>query len=50
MERARLGRSENFALALFGAITVAIVLPGVVLIAVSLFSTGSIYIPHDLGF
>lgn len=41
-----LKRSEKFALGLFGVMTAAIVLPGLVLVAVSIISTGSIELSH----
>jgi hypothetical protein len=50
MENRPLKRSEKFAITLFGVMTAAIVLPGIVLIAVSLFNTGSIYLPKDFSF
>lgn len=47
MERQPLKRSEKFAIGLFGIMTAAIVLPGLVLVAVSIVSTGSIELSHS---
>lgn len=46
MKAQPLKRSETFAVALFGIMTAAIVLPGLVLVAVSVLSTGSIELSH----
>lgn len=40
-------RSEKFAITLFGVMTALIVLPGLLLTAVSILSTGAIDLPHS---
>lgn len=47
MEHQPLKRSEKFAITLFGVMTAAIALPGLVLIGVALLSTGSIELSHS---
>lgn len=50
MEPQPLKRSEKFAITLFGVMTALIVVPGLVLTAVAILNTGTIYLPYDFSF
>jgi|AntRauMFilla1563_2_1112583.scaffolds.fasta_scaffold57078_2 cell division protein FtsL len=46
MKTEKLSRVEKFMIGLFGTVAALTVVPGLVLIAVSIFSDGSIYLSH----
>jgi cell division protein FtsL len=46
MKTEKLSRVEKFVVSLFGIIAALIVVPGLVLVAISIFSDGSIYLSH----
>ena len=46
MKTEKFSRVEKFMVTLFGTVAALIVVPGLVLVAISIFSNGSIYLSH----